>query len=96
LTRIGPDKTYDQAKSRILFRKRHLQKIPAWAMFWLVIFPASTAVYFWHILRAPHDKAKTLAAYLKGTFDGVATPLHEIPEIGSELTKAEGAADGLR
>jgi GT2 family glycosyltransferase len=75
LTRLGIDKTYDQAKSRILFRRRHMPKLIDWCRFWLVIFPVSTAVYVWRIAKTPDNKAKIFAAYIRGTRDGLLQPL---------------------
>jgi GT2 family glycosyltransferase len=84
LTRIGPDKTYDQAKSRILFRRRHMSSPVELAKFWAVVFPISSLVYFWAIMRSPEDKLKTLGAYIRGTRDGILTRVEKAPtpEIG--------------
>jgi GT2 family glycosyltransferase len=79
LTRIGPDKTYDQAKSRILFRRRHMATPIELIKFWVVVFPISTLVYAWAIMRSPKEKLATLRAYFKGTVDGINEPLKAIP-----------------
>lgn len=70
ITRISPEKMYDQAKSRIFFRKRHLKNLSSWLWFWVLILPLSTVVYFWNIIRLDQDRKKTLWAYFRGTFDG--------------------------
>jgi GT2 family glycosyltransferase len=76
LTRIGPEKTYDQAKSRILFRRRHLSGLTNWLNFWGIIFPASTMIYFLRILESTNkQRYQTLRAYIRGTFDGVSTKM---------------------
>jgi GT2 family glycosyltransferase len=79
LTRIGPDKTYDQAKSRIIFRKRHMWKPGQFLKFWIVNFPASTLFYGWAILRSPVKKLSTASSYIRGTLDGIKQPLLKIP-----------------
>jgi GT2 family glycosyltransferase len=80
LTRVGPDKTYDQAISRILFRKRHMASLGDWLRFWIINFPASTALYLWQILKTSNSKKSTLSAYIRGTLDGIRKPLKELPE----------------
>jgi GT2 family glycosyltransferase len=85
LTRPGPpSKAHEQAKSRILFRKRYLSRISDWLIFWLVVFPASTVVYTLHIMRRSHARLETLAAYFRGTFDGIRQPLASFPNANIE------------
>jgi GT2 family glycosyltransferase len=80
LTRVGPDKTYDQAKSRILFRRRHMNRVSDWARFWLIVFPASTAVYLVAIMRCGKERVRTLSSYFRGTRDGFRRSVAEAPE----------------
>ena len=79
LTRLGVDKTYDQAKSRVLFRRRHLPSLIDWLKFWLVIFPVSTTVYFLKIMQTSDTKTQLLRAYARGTFQGLTERLQEPP-----------------
>ena len=90
LTRPGPPgKVYEQAKSRILFRKRYLFRISDWLIFWLVVFPPSTVVYTLRIMRGSHARLRTLAAYFHGTVDGIRQPLTSFPNV-EYSTKAIG------
>lgn len=80
LTRPGPpSKAHEQAKSRILFRKRHLSSFSDWLIFWLIVYPVSTVVYALNIMRRSHARLKTIAAYFRGTFDGIRQPLASFP-----------------
>ncbi|HEV2402783.1 MAG TPA: glycosyltransferase family 2 protein [Candidatus Saccharimonadales bacterium] len=85
LTRLGSTKTYDQAKSRLLFRKRHKAGVSDWMIFWLLIFPASSAVYVWHIMRLTDHRLSVLNAYARGTMDGLRQPLETIPQLGEGI-----------
>lgn len=78
LTRIGPEKTYDQTKSRLLFRRRHLPGFANWVKFWAIIFPVSTVFYFLKIIQASDDKVRTTRAYFLGTKDGLADPMNNL------------------
>jgi GT2 family glycosyltransferase len=76
LTRPDSVKVYDQAKSRILFRRRFFSAATDWLIFWCVIFPVSSLHYLKAILASPDKKKLTmLARYVKGTVDGVKTPI---------------------
>lgn len=76
LTRTDRVKVYDQAKSRILFRKRFFSSNAAWLVFWGIIFPISSLYYLKAILRSP-DKKKSaiMAGYIKGTLAGIKSPI---------------------
>lgn len=78
LTRIGPEKTYDQTKSRLLFRRRHLPGFANWVKFWAVIFPVSTVFYFLKIIQASDNKMRTARAYFLGTKDGLINPINHL------------------
>jgi len=71
ITRLGPFKTYDQAKSRIVFLRKYgnlFQKIS----FWAAVFPASTFYYLYKILTVPSDsKLEIIRSYIKGTIEGI-------------------------
>jgi GT2 family glycosyltransferase len=75
-TRTDSVKVYDQAKSRILFRRRFFASAREWLTFWCINFPVSTLYYFKAILASP-DKKKLamLAGYVRGTIDGIKTPI---------------------
>lgn len=71
-TRIGIDKTYDQARSRLAFRKKHQNTLSTWAKFWMIVFPLSTVAYARKILAQNNiSRTKLIKAYFKGTRDGV-------------------------
>lgn len=76
VTRTDSVKVYDQAKSRILFRRRFFTSAIEWLAFWSISFPISTLYYIKAIL-ASSDKKKLamLAGYVKGTIDGIKTPI---------------------
>ncbi len=76
LTRTDRVKVYDQAKSRVLFRKRFFSSFFNWLTFWCLTFPVSTLFYLKAIFSSP-DKHKSamIGRYFKGTFDGFVTPL---------------------
>ncbi len=78
LTRLGPFQTYDQAKSRILFRRRYYSNPTSWLKFWLLVFPLSSLLYFWRTMKQEHNKISIIRSYLKGTRDGL---LQEIDEV---------------
>jgi GT2 family glycosyltransferase len=82
LTRFHERTLYDQAKSRMLFRKRHLPKVSHWVAFWTIVFPASTLAYASRIIRMPRSRWKMVQMYFKGTIDGLrARPLDVKTEI---------------
>jgi GT2 family glycosyltransferase len=69
LTRVSQQTIYDQARSRILFRRKYRASLPVWVVFWTAIFPLST---FYYLRSALQQKSPfTLAVlYLKGTWTG--------------------------
>ncbi|MFH1047818.1 MAG: glycosyltransferase family 2 protein [Patescibacteria group bacterium] len=71
ITRVGRDKTYDQARARILFRRLYLNVPVQWLFFFLVLFPAST-LYYMRIFASQRDEKFfiLLSAYLKGSWNG--------------------------
>lgn len=75
-TRTDTIKVYDQAKSRILFRRRFFTRPSERLAFWGVSFPASCLYYLKAIWASP-DKKKfaMIARYAKGTIDGLKTPI---------------------
>lgn len=87
LTRVGPEKTYDQTKSRLLFRRRHMPGPLNWLKFWLVIFPVSTVFYLIKIMQSSDNRLRTVIAYLAGTKDGLGSPV-QTPEVGTSKGQA--------
>jgi GT2 family glycosyltransferase len=71
LTRLRPETVYDQARSRLVFRKRHFRHISDWLLFWGVVFPVSSIVYFRQIVRSPSSTWCLLRSYVRGTLDGI-------------------------
>lgn len=71
LTRIGIDKTYDQARSRVRYRRRYLRSFPQWLAFFLIVLPASTTAYVKAFAaQKEHPFVALFGAYLRGTVDG--------------------------
>lgn len=74
LTRVRPETVYDQARSRLVFRKRHFGHITDWLMFWGLIFPVSSIVYFGKMVRSSGSTWSLLRSYVRGTLDGISAP----------------------
>jgi len=60
---------YDQARSRIAFRKRHLNHWITWFAFGCIVIPISTAFFLREILHADEVRS-SVKAYVTGTLDG--------------------------
>jgi GT2 family glycosyltransferase len=71
LTRVLPETVYDQARSRLVFRKRHFGHITDWLLFWGMIFPVSSIVYFRQMVRSSSNTWSLLRSYVRGTYDGI-------------------------
>ena len=71
LTRLRPETVYDQARSRLVFRKRHFGHITDWLLFWGMIFPVSSIVYFRQMVRSSISTWSLLRSYVRGTLDGI-------------------------
>jgi GT2 family glycosyltransferase len=71
LTRLRPETVYDQARSRLVFRKRHFGHVIDWLLFWGMIYPVSSIVYFRQMVRSPSSTRSLLRSYVRGTFDGI-------------------------
>lgn len=86
-TRTDTAKIYDQAKSRILFRRRFFTDSSHWLMFWGVAFPLSSLYYLKAIWKSP-DKRKLamITRYAKGTLDGVRHPVTLITQEAPIVT----------
>ncbi len=82
ITRISKDKTYDQARSRILFRKKHLNQLSKWIFFGLIVLPVSTVAYIIQFLKLGTDKTIPLwLAYWRGTMAGLRTPITLLKKV---------------
>jgi len=76
LTRVGADKTYDQARSRVLFRRLYLPSFWQWLFFFAVLLPVSTVYYLSAFVRQGEVGVGTLwSSYVKGTRDGLTMKL---------------------
>jgi hypothetical protein len=71
LTRLRPETVYDQARSRLVFRKRYYGHIVDWLLFWGMIYPASSVVYFRQMVRSSSNTWSLLRSYVRGTLDGI-------------------------
>jgi GT2 family glycosyltransferase len=71
LTRLRPETVYDQARSRLVFRKRYYGHIADWLLFWGVIYPASSVVYFRQMVQSSSNTWSMLRSYVRGTLDGI-------------------------
>ncbi len=74
-TRINPTNIFDQAQSRIMFRKAYYNNLETWLLFVLVYLPISTVALIL-TTRKRDDKRKLMGLYLKGTICGFISPLH--------------------
>jgi GT2 family glycosyltransferase len=73
LTRTGQGWTADQARARIIYRRMYRPGFASRVGFWALVFPVSSAVYFWHLCLTPHP-IREICEYLRGTWMGVRTP----------------------
>jgi len=71
LTRLRPETVYDQARSRLVFRKRYYGHIVDWLLFWGMIYPASSIVYFRQMVLSSISTWSLLRSYVRGTLDGI-------------------------
>lgn len=79
LTRVRKNTIYDQARSRILLRRRYFNNLATWLKFWFAVFPLSSLVYLSYIVRSSEEKkGDLLKLYAKGTIDGATMPLKGI------------------
>lgn len=92
LTRLRPETIYDQARSRLVFRRRHFGHIADWLLFWGMTFPLSSIVYFRQMARSSSSTWLLLRAYVRGTLDGISAtdPLAISPR------RRSGTADPAR
>ncbi len=70
---------YDQARSRIAFRKRHINGWRAWLSFGSLVFPLSSIVFLRAILRSD-ETVPSLKAYVAGTVDGLRQEVSPLPK----------------
>ena len=71
LARLGPETVYDQARSRLVFRKRYFPHMTDWLLFWGMTFPVSSIVYFRQMVRSSSNTWSLLRSYVRGTLDGI-------------------------
>jgi GT2 family glycosyltransferase len=77
-TRISSAWAYDQARARILARRRFPKEIGSLPVFFLTVFPASTLVYLRSFTVLP-DRWAATRAYFLGTWAGLRDPLPPPP-----------------
>lgn len=71
-TRLSTHTLGDQARSRILFRRKYLNNLPQWLFFWCVLFPASSAYYALLLFSKGFKSGLSgLMIYLNGTIRGL-------------------------
>lgn len=71
LTRLRAETVYDQARSRLVFRKRHFDHRAEWVLFWGIVFPVSSIAYIRQIVRSSSSTRSLLHSYVRGTIDGM-------------------------
>ena len=76
ITRVTPETIVDQARSRIVYRRKYSTSLYQWIVFWLLIFPVSSFYYLMIMLSDnPKTTIKLLVLYFRGTFAGVTEAL---------------------
>lgn len=70
ITRISSFNVYDQAKSRILFRKKHEKNIFRKLYFFIFYFPLTSFIYFCYFLKQK-DRKKLIFSHFRGYLDGI-------------------------
>ncbi len=71
-TRINPTNIFDQAQSRIVYRKTYCNDMITWLIFVFVVLPVSVVALIF-TTRTRKDRKRLLALYLKGTLCGILT-----------------------
>ncbi len=76
ITRIGLSRTFDQAQSRVLFRRLYLNSPAQWLFFFFVLLPVST-VYYMKMFLAQKEVGfwALLSVYCRGTCSGITKKL---------------------
>jgi len=74
LARTNPQYIVDQARARIVFRKRFKNHWTDWLEFCFIVFPISSIVYFYKLARSRQLYAGS-KAYLRGTLAGIRAPV---------------------
>jgi hypothetical protein len=71
LTRVGIDKTFDQARARIRYRRIYMNDALRWLAFFMVVLPYSTVAYLCAFATQKDASfAALIKAYLQGTMEG--------------------------
>ncbi|NNN16718.1 MAG: glycosyltransferase family 2 protein [Acidimicrobiaceae bacterium] len=86
-TRINPTNIFDQAKSRITYRKEYRNDPITWAVFLLIVLPVSVIALVYET-RKRVDRKKLLVLYLKGTLCGL------ISSCEGKQTRSDVADEG--
>lgn len=76
VTRISKENAFDQARSRIFYRRAYANRPLIWLHFFLVVLPLSTAYYIYRFASQKNLPFWTLARlYWKGTVAGLTQPI---------------------
>lgn len=94
LTRLRPETVYDQARSRLLFRKRYFGHKKEWLLFWGIAFPMSSIVYFKQMARSSSSTWSLLRSYVRGTLDGISATDPLLLENQGTLSEDKGHGCG--
>ena len=73
-TRINPTNIFDQAQSRIMYRRVHANKLLTWLVFLVAILPLSTLLLV-VVARKRPDRRLLLRRYVEGTLCGLVSTL---------------------
>ena len=71
ITRVGIDKSYDQARGRMLFRRKYYNTFNNWLFFWVILFPASTIFYGIVFIKDENNAFKLFESYIRGSLSGL-------------------------
>ena len=77
-TRLHLDHIDNQARARVLFRRRFRAECGSLWLFWLVVFPLSTLYYFARFAAAGHAWSR-IKGYVRGTVAGAREPCDTSP-----------------
>ncbi len=78
-TRINPTNIFDQAQSRIVYRKTYHNDAVTWMLFALIVLPVSVVALIF-TTRTRDDRKKLIVLYLKGTLCGLITSSKSLDE----------------
>lgn len=83
-TRINPTNIFDQARSRVAYRKAYHNDLATWLIFAVFILPVSTIALVL-TTRRRSDRKRLVILYLKGTLCGILTCGGKSPQAAQRL-----------